>query len=109
MTAGSASVSLDSPPAFNNILAPKDEVVPWLRDLVDACHEHGAAVMIQLTHLGRRTRWDKGDWLPVVGPSHEREAAHAATARVLEARPRPDGGPSLRRRPGRAGLGAARR
>ena len=58
MTAGSAAVSRDSPPAFNNILAYKDEVVPWLKDLADACHEHGAAVMIQLTHLGRRTRWD---------------------------------------------------
>lgn len=84
MTAGSASVSLDSPPAFNNILAYKDEVVPWLKDLVDACHEHGAAVMIQLTHLGRRTRWDKGDWLPVVAPSHEREPAHRAFPKKIE-------------------------
>lgn len=84
MTAGSAAVSLDSPPVFNNILAYKDEVVPWLRELVDACHEHGAAVMIQLTHLGRRTRWDKGDWLPVVAPSHEREAAHRAFPKKME-------------------------
>lgn len=43
MTAGSAAVSRDSPPVFNNILAYKDEVVPWLRDLADACHSHGAA------------------------------------------------------------------
>ena len=50
MTAGSASVSRDSPPVFNNILAYKDEVVPWMRNLTDACHEHGCAVMIQLTH-----------------------------------------------------------
>ena len=41
MTAGSAAVSPDSPPVFNNILAYKDEVVPWLRRLADACHEHG--------------------------------------------------------------------
>ena len=61
MTAGSAAVSRDSPPVFNNILAYKDEVVPWMKALADACHEHGAAVMIQLTHLGRRTRWDNGD------------------------------------------------
>ena len=76
MTAGSAAVSRDSPPVFNNILAYKDEVVGWLKDLTDECHEHGAAVMIQLTHLGRRTRWDKADWLPVVSPSHRREASH---------------------------------
>ncbi|WP_020405622.1 NADH:flavin oxidoreductase [Hahella ganghwensis] len=84
MTAGSAAVSKDSPPVFNNILAYKDEVVPRLKDLADECHEHGAAVMIQLTHLGRRTRWDKGDWLPVVSPSHHREAAHRAFPKKLE-------------------------
>src|ERR1700754_3430255 len=84
MTAGSAAVSKDSPPVFNNILAYKDEVVPWMKDLVDECHEHGAKVMIQLTHLGRRTRWDKGDWLPVVSPSHHKEAAHRAFPKKAE-------------------------
>ena len=33
MTAGSAVVSRDSPPAFGNLLAYKDEIVPWLRRL----------------------------------------------------------------------------
>jgi 2,4-dienoyl-CoA reductase-like NADH-dependent reductase (Old Yellow Enzyme family)/thioredoxin reductase len=84
MTAGSASISRDSPPVFNNVLAYKDEVVHWLRELADACHEHGAAVMIQLTHLGRRTRWDKGDWLPVVSSTHRREEAHRAFPKKIE-------------------------
>jgi 2,4-dienoyl-CoA reductase-like NADH-dependent reductase (Old Yellow Enzyme family)/thioredoxin reductase len=84
MTAGSAAVSRDSPPVFNNILAYKDEVVPWLRDLTDACHTHGAAVMIQLTHLGRRTRWDKAAWLPAVSASNAREAAHRAFPKKVE-------------------------
>ncbi|MFQ6755608.1 N-methyl-L-proline N-demethylase HpbA [Cereibacter sphaeroides] len=84
MTAGSASVSRDSPPVFNNVLVWKDEVVGWMKKLADECHDHGAAVMIQLTHLGRRTRWDKGDWLPVVAPSHEREAAHRAFPKRME-------------------------
>ena len=86
MTAGSASVARDSPPAFNNILAYKDEVVPWLRDFADACREHGAAVMIQLTHLGRRTRWDKDDWLPVVvalAPARGRPSRFPQTHRGL--------------------------
>lgn len=38
MTAGSAVVSRDSPPAFNNILAYRDEVVPHMKALTDACH-----------------------------------------------------------------------
>ncbi|WLR95577.1 NADH:flavin oxidoreductase [Shinella zoogloeoides] len=84
MTAGSAAVSKDSPPVFNNLLAYKDEIVPWIREMTDAVHEAGAAIMIQLTHLGRRTRWDKGDWLPVVAPSHHREAAHRAFPKKLE-------------------------
>ena len=84
MTAGSASIARDSPPVFNNILAWKDEVVGWMKQMVDECHDHGAAVMIQLTHLGRRTRWDKSDWLPVVAPSHEREASHRAFPKRIE-------------------------
>jgi len=84
MTAGSASVSRDSPPVFNNILAWKDEVVPWLRQMSDAVHDEGAAIMIQLTHLGRRTRWDKGDWLPVLSPGFEREPAHRAFTKQIE-------------------------
>ncbi|WP_323037501.1 NADH:flavin oxidoreductase [Pararhodobacter sp.] len=84
MTAGSASVSRDSPPVFNNILAWQDEVVPWVREMTDAVHEAGAAIMIQITHLGRRTRWDKGDWLPVLSPSHEREPAHRAFTKKME-------------------------
>ncbi|WP_370208116.1 oxidoreductase [Pararhodobacter marinus] len=84
MTAGSASVSRDSPPVFNNILAWKDEVVPHLRAMTDAVHDEGAAIMIQLTHLGRRTRWDKGDWLPVLSPGHEREPAHRAFTKQME-------------------------
>jgi N-methyl-L-proline demethylase len=84
MTAGSAAVSKDSPPVFNNILAYKDEVVPWMKRLTDDCHAAGAAVMIQLTHLGRRTRWDKGDWLPTVSAGPGREPAHRAFPKLIE-------------------------
>ncbi|MBV7393299.1 NADH:flavin oxidoreductase [Mameliella sediminis] len=84
MTAGSAAVSKDSPPVFNNILAYKDEVVPWIRRLTDGVHEHGAAVMIQLTHLGRRTTWSKGNWLPSVSSTKHREPAHRAFPKLAE-------------------------
>src|SRR3984893_3828092 len=69
MLGGSSVVAPDSPQVFGNITLYKDEVVPWLRELADAVHEHGAAVMIQITHLGRRTSWSRGAWLPVGGPS----------------------------------------
>ncbi len=84
MTAGSAVVSRDSPPAFGNLLAYKDEIVPFLAELADAVHGEGCAVMIQLTHLGRRTGWNKADWLPVLAPSPVREPAHRAFPKVIE-------------------------
>ena len=84
MTAGSAVVSPDSPPVFGNLLAYKDEIVRWLERLADDCHAHGAAVMIQLTHLGRRTAWNKADWLPVLAPSAIREPAHRAFPKAIE-------------------------
>ncbi|MFK7754990.1 MAG: FAD-dependent oxidoreductase [Sedimentitalea sp.] len=84
MTAGSAAVSKDSPPVFNNILAYRDDVVPWIKNLTDAVHDHGCAVMIQLTHLGRRTTWNKGDWLPSLSSSKHREPAHRAFPKLIE-------------------------
>ncbi|KPD10758.1 NADH:flavin oxidoreductase [Phaeobacter sp. 11ANDIMAR09] len=84
MTAGSAAVSRNSPPVFNNILAYKDEVVPWIRNMTDQVHEHGAAIMIQLTHLGRRTHWNKGDWLPAISATRHREPAHHAFPKLAE-------------------------
>ena len=84
MTAGSAIVAADSPPAFGNLHLYKDEIVPWLREMADACHEHGAAIMMQITHLGRRTNWNKGDWLPVLAASPVREPAHRAFPKEME-------------------------
>ncbi|MBZ0216346.1 MAG: NADH:flavin oxidoreductase [Fimbriimonadaceae bacterium] len=84
MTAGSAVVSRDSPPSFGNLHAYRDDIVPHLRDLADACHAHDCAVMIQLTHLGRRTGWNHDDWLPVVSPSMVREPAHRSFPKEIE-------------------------
>ena len=84
MIGGSAVVSPDSPAVFGNILLHKDEVVRWLAELADDVHAHGAAVMIQITHLGRRTSWSKADWLPVVAPSAIREPAHRAFPKAAE-------------------------
>ncbi len=84
MTAGSAIVAEDSPAAFGNLHAYRDEIVPWLRRLADDCHEHGGAVMIQITHLGRRTNWNHSDWLPVLAPSPVREPAHRSFPKEAE-------------------------
>ena len=84
MTAGSAVVAEDSPPAFGNLHAYDDAIVPWVRRMTDGIHEHGAACMIQITHLWRRTTWSGGDWLPVVAPSPIREPAHRSIPKEAE-------------------------
>ena len=84
MIGGSSVVAPDSPQAFGNILLYKDEVVPWLAALADDVHEKGAAVMIQITHLGRRTSWAKADWLPILAPSPIREPAHRSYPKQME-------------------------
>jgi N-methyl-L-proline demethylase len=84
MIGGSAVVSPDSPPSFGNLLLYKDEIVPWLRRLSDDVHEAGAAVVCQITHLGRRTSNFTGDWLPVVYASPLREPAHRSFPKVAE-------------------------
>jgi 2,4-dienoyl-CoA reductase-like NADH-dependent reductase (Old Yellow Enzyme family) len=84
MIGGSAIVAPDSPPAFGNLCVWKDEIVPWFRELSDAVHEHGTAVMCQITHLGRRTAWNQDDWLPVIAPSPLREPAHRSFPKVME-------------------------
>jgi 2,4-dienoyl-CoA reductase-like NADH-dependent reductase (Old Yellow Enzyme family) len=84
MTAGTAVVSPDSPPAFGNLHAYDDAIVPWIQAMTDGIHEHGAAAMIQISHLGRRTGWDHDDWLPVLAPSPLREPAHRSHPKVAE-------------------------
>ncbi len=84
MTAGSAVVSPDSPSTFGNLHAYKDEIVPWLKQITKECHDFGSKVMIQITHLGRRTNWDHSDWLPVVSASEIREPAHRAFPKEAE-------------------------
>jgi len=84
MTAGTAIVSPDSPPAFGNLHAYDDAIVPWIRRMTDEIHAHDCAAMIQISHLGRRTGWGQDDWLPVVAPSRLREPAHRAHPKDAE-------------------------
>lgn len=84
MIGGSTNIAPDSPSVFGQLYAGDDSIVPWFRELTDGVHRHGAAVMCQITHMGRRTAWDDGHWLPVLAPSGVRERAHRAFPKVME-------------------------
>lgn len=84
MIGGSSIVSRESAPAFGNLQLWKDESEPWLRLLTDEVHDQGAAVMIQLTHLGHRSSSYSGDWLPTISVSAVRERAHRSFTKEAE-------------------------
>ena len=84
MIGGSSIVAPDSPQAFGNLYVGSDAIIPWFKELTDGVHKYGAAVMVQITHLGRRTSWAKEHWLPVIAPSSVREPAHRAFPKEME-------------------------
>ena len=84
MFGGSTLVDRDSPPAFGNLYAGSDEIIPYFKQLAHRVHQHGTAVMCQITHLGRRTSPYVNDWLPTVAASCVREPAHRSFPKVLE-------------------------
>ena len=82
---GASSVSLDSPQLWGpSVDVTSDAIIPHFQNLASAVHKHGTAVMIQLTHLGRRSRWDRGFWPHLVSPSGVREPLTRGTAKVIE-------------------------
>jgi 2,4-dienoyl-CoA reductase-like NADH-dependent reductase (Old Yellow Enzyme family) len=78
MFGGSSTVSIDSPGFYAHIDVSHDRVIPHFRTFAARMHAHGAALMIQLSHLGRRTFYDQEPWLPLLAPSRVREPAHRA-------------------------------
>jgi 2,4-dienoyl-CoA reductase-like NADH-dependent reductase (Old Yellow Enzyme family) len=81
---GSSIVSVDSPATFGQIDLSNDRVIPYLHSLADRVHTHGALTWCQITHMGRRTRWDVGSWLAPVSPSPVREPEHRSFPRPME-------------------------
>lgn len=81
---GSTNIAPDSPSVFGQLYAGDDSIIPWFTRLTDGVRAHGAAVMCQITHMGRRTAWDDGHWLPVAGPSGTRERAHRSFPKAME-------------------------
>lgn len=83
MFGGSSNVGIDSPNVFSQINMGVDEVVPHLQRFSARMHAHGAALMCQLTHMGRRGSPYDGHWLPTVAPSARRETLHRAIPREM--------------------------
>ncbi len=84
MFGGSANIAPDSPAAFGQIYVGDDSILPYFQQMAERIHRHGAALMCQITHMGRRTYWDTEHWLPTIAPSPVREPAHRTIPKEME-------------------------
>ncbi|WP_447577177.1 oxidoreductase [Achromobacter kerstersii] len=82
---GSSPVSLDSPQGWwRSVNLTTDRVIEPLARLSEAMHRHGAKVMIQATHMGRRSAWHGEHWPHLLTPSGVREPVHRGNAKTIE-------------------------
>ena len=58
---------------FGQLNVGNDRIIPYFQEFSKRIHQHGAALMCQITHLGRRGKADEGYWLPTIAPSRVRE------------------------------------
>src|SRR4030095_7253647 len=65
---GATAVSVENSFHYGQINGATDKVVPAYRRMAAAIHAHGAKCTVQLTHGGRRERWDDVNWLPAFAP-----------------------------------------
>lgn len=82
---GSSPVAKDSPAEWwSSVNLSRDETMEGLAKLAETMHSHGAKIMIQATHMGRRTAWHGFDWPHLVSPSGVREPVHRGNAKTIE-------------------------
>ena len=82
---GSSPVAKDSPAEWwSSVNLSRDETMEGLSKLAETMHRHGAKIMIQATHMGRRTAWHGFEWPHLVSPSGVREPVHRGNAKTIE-------------------------
>ncbi len=82
---GSSMVDVDS--SWGNggqLNLATDAVIPHLQAFSQRIHAHGAALMCQISHLGRRADATTLNWLPALAPSRSRETQHRAFSREMD-------------------------
>ncbi|MGI9409989.1 MAG: FAD-dependent oxidoreductase [Hyphomicrobiaceae bacterium] len=84
MFGGSSNVAIDSPSVFQQLNVGVDAAIPHLQRLSERVHAQGAALMCQITHLGRRGESNKGAMLPTIAPSAIRETLHRSIPKEVD-------------------------
>lgn len=84
MVGGSSIVSPEVSAIYNQLDVSTDAIVPHFRTFARRIHGHGAKLMCQISHMGRRTSGEDGDWIAPIAPSPIRDPAHHAVPRAME-------------------------
>ena len=61
-----------------------DRIIPYLQSFSERIHAEGAAIMMQITHLGRRGETATQNWLPTIAPSVVRERGHRSIPKAMD-------------------------
>jgi len=84
MFGGSSCVAADSPSVFRQLRVDNDNVIPYFQSFSERIHAQDAALMCQITHLGRRGDATADNWLPTLAPSSVRETLHRNIPREID-------------------------
>ncbi|GGK09026.1 oxidoreductase [Pseudomonas matsuisoli] len=84
MFGGSSNVDRDSPNIFRQLNVGVDAIIPHLQQFSERMHAQGAALMCQITHLGRRGDPFAGDRLTTIAPSVVRETLHRSIPKAMD-------------------------
>ncbi len=84
MFGGSSYVSEDSTWASGQLNVGSDRIIAYLQSFSERIHAENTAIMMQITHLGRRGECATHNWLPTVAPSVVRETGHRSFPREMD-------------------------
>ena len=84
MFGGSSNIAPDSPSVFQQLNVGTDQIIPHFQRFSERIHAQGAALMCQVTHLGRRGDPHADNWLPTIGPSPIRETLHRSFPKEMD-------------------------
>ncbi len=84
MFGGSSNIAPDSPSVFNQLNVGTDKIIPYFQEFSNRIHQHGTALMCQITHMGRRGDAQEEAWLPTIAPSAVREDLHRNFPREMD-------------------------
>lgn len=84
MIGGSSIVSPEVSAIYNQLDVSTDAIIPHFISFSERIHRHGARLMCQISHMGRRTSAEDGNWIAPIAPSSVRDPAHHAVPRAME-------------------------